>query len=184
MNIPMREQKVKHIMQSLNDMEEKGVVDLSILDELNGIKELLKSIKIKWLESKDSDSFYFYQAARNVELILDRMGDRFKKSKENKDNPQIAVDSMVLFPVMNDILKIAETQTVNDHTVYQVLNKTRDLRNAAASQNLIESPEEDLASIDKQQLHWEFENIMKNLDMPIHVPYKVVNSEEETEDNS
>src|SRR5690348_15866908 len=109
------------------------------------------------------------------------MGERYKKSKEDKDNPKAPFDSIFVFPVMNDIMKITETQTVNDNTVSQLLNKTRDLRNAAAHQNLIESPNVDLASIDKLQLHWEFENIMKNLDMPVHVPYKVVNSDEETE---
>jgi len=181
MNIPVRERTLKQITKSLNDMETTGQVDLSILDNLNELRQFLQSIKTKWLQNKNSDGFYFYQAVRNIDLILDKMTERFKKSKENRDNPKIALDSLVLLPAIDQVLKITESDVINDQTIDFVLRTTRDLRNVATHQNLIEPQEVDIALIDKEQLKWEFENIMKNIDMPTHPPFKVVKDDKETE---
>ena len=61
------------IERSLAGMEKTGRVDLVILGSLSKLRDLLKRIKSRWLDVEDSDGFYFYQAARNTELILDRM---------------------------------------------------------------------------------------------------------------
>ena len=167
-------------------MEETGEVDLSILDNLKELKQILQILKNKWLQRSDNNAFYFYQGLRNIELILGKMEERFVKSKENHDNPKIALDSLVLFPVVDEVLKITEGDTIDDVTIDKVLRKTRDLRNTAARQQLIESPEVDRRQIDKEQLQWEFESVMKTLDIPAHIPYKVGEKEQQkkSEDSS
>ena len=63
----MKNQILIEIKDSLDRMEEAGKVDLAVLDNIAALCDFLKTVKSRWLDVKDSDGFYFYQAARNVE---------------------------------------------------------------------------------------------------------------------
>ena len=145
-------------------MEESGKIDLAILNSLSKLRDLLKGIKSRWLEIEDSDGFYFYQAARNTELILDKMESRFKDSQKADDNPKIAEDSLVLLPAIDEILEITQSYKVSEHSINEVLSKTRDLRNQAASTNLLEPLEANKEYIDKDNMRLRFAALMKRLD--------------------
>lgn len=145
-------------------MEETGKVDLSILDSLSKLRSLLKIIKTKWLEIPNSDGFYFYQAARNVELILGTMQYRFEHSQEANDNPKIAEDSLVLLPAIDKILEVTQSYKITENSINEVLQKTHYLRNQAASTKLIENLDISRDSIDKDQLKLQFSALMQNLD--------------------
>ena len=152
------------IERSLTKMEEVGKVDLTILNSLSKLRDLLKGIKSKWLKVEDPDGFYFYQAARNTELILDQMVFRFKNSQKTDDNPKIAKDSLALLPAIDSILEIAQSCKINEHSINEVLNRTRDLRNQATSTNLIEPLEVNRKYIDKDDMQLKLADLMKNLD--------------------
>ncbi len=160
----MKNQILIDIKNSLDKMEETGKVDLAILDNLATLRNFLKTIKSKWLEIEDSDGFYFYQAARNVELILGKMEHRFINSQEANDNPKIAKDSLLLLPNIDNILETTQKFTINTQTIDDVLNKTHLLRNKAASTNLIESLEISREALDKDNLRLQFSALMKKLD--------------------
>ena len=144
-------------------MEEAGKVDLAILNSLSKLRDLLKGIKSRWLEVENSDGFYFYQAARNMELILGRMEQRFKNSQEANDNPKVAEDSLILLPAIDGILEITQSYKVNEHSINEVLNRTRYLRDRAASANLIEPLEINRECIDKDNMRLRFTDLMKSL---------------------
>lgn len=146
-------------------MEKTGKVDLTILDSLSELRSSLRKIKTKWLEIQNSDGFYFYQAARNVELILGKMEYRFKNSQKANDNPKIAEDSLILLPAIDNILDITQSYKIDETLINKVLNNTRDLRNKAASTNLIEPLDVSRESIDKDQLRLQFSALMQNLDI-------------------
>ena len=61
------------------------------------------------------------------------------------------------------------------------MSKTRDLRNVAAHQNLIEPPEIDKELIDTENIRYKFNKVMQNLDIPIEETIAV---DEESENNS
>ncbi len=145
-------------------MEETGKVDLTILNSLSKLRDLLKDIKSRWLEVENSDGFYFYQAARNTELILGKMEYRFKNSQKANDNPKIAEDSLTLLPAIDDILNITQSYKVNERSINKVLNKTHDLRNQAASADLIEPLEINKEYIDKDNMRLQFAALMQSLD--------------------
>lgn len=165
----MRQQIVQEINDLLNHMEDTGKVDMSILDNLKKLRQFLSEIKSKWLDHPDTDAFYFYQAARNVELILVKMEDRFRNSKVTNDNPKIAKDSLSLMPAIDNILTMTETNEISDAAINSVLAKTRQLRNTAASTNLIEPIE-----VDKDSLRSHFTQLMNNLEIKSADKYKVV----------
>ena len=170
----MREQIIREINDSLNHMEEAGKVDMSILDNLKQLGEFLCKIKTKWLEHTDTDAFYFYQAARNVELILEEMKGRFKKSQTAGGDPKVVADSLTLMPEIDAVLKMSEESIVSEHTINAILDKTRKLRNVAANRNLIESLEIDRDSIDKDNLRCRFTQLMDNLNIKSDDHYRVV----------
>ncbi|WP_162858567.1 hypothetical protein [Candidatus Nitrosotenuis aquarius] len=147
-------------------MENTGKVDLSILNLFKKLRETINQIQAKWLENPNNDSFYFYQAARNVELILDRVEDRFKNSQIMKDNPKIAEDSLILFPTIKNILDIAESSTISRSSIDNMLRKIIDLRNKAVSTNLIEKPEANKELINTDTWKTNFTELMKTLDIP------------------
>lgn len=162
----MHQQLVKEITDSLNDMEDKKAVDLSILDKLKNLRGFLLQLKTKWLEDKNTDGFYFYQAARNVELIVGKMEDRFVKAKEMHDNPQIALDSLKLMPIINGVMTLACTDHITAQSIDRILEESSNLRNVAASSHLIEPLEIDRDSISKDLLRQQFNALMDKLDIP------------------
>ena len=148
----------------LTKMEETGKIDPAILNSLSKLGGLLNGIKSRWLEVEDSDGFYFYQAARNTELVLGRMESRFRDSQKAGDNPKIAGDSLALLPAIDGILEITQPYKVGEHSINEVLDRTRDLRNQAASTNLIEPPEANREYIDKDNMRLRLAALMKSLD--------------------
>ena len=152
------------IKGSLIRMEDAGKVDLAILNSLSKLRDLLKDIKLKWLKVEDTDGFYFYQAARNTEFILGKMESRFKDSQKANDNPKIAEDSLALLPAIDSILEITQSYKINEHSINEVLNRTSDLRNQAASTNLLESLEIHKKYINNDRIRLQFASLMKNLD--------------------
>lgn len=177
----MRKQIMQQITENLHNMEATGKVDPTIVNYLDELRSLLRELKDKWLENRNTDSYYFYQGIRNVELMLDKMQERFEMAKVNHDNPKIAEDSIVLFKVVDELLLLTESDNVNDETVNKILSKTRDLRDTAFHQNLIEPPQVDEESMDKELLRYQFYPVMKNLDIPREEPLPV---DEESEDNN
>ena len=61
----MKNQILIEIKDSLDRMEETGKVDLAVLSNIVDLRDFLKTIKSRWLDMKDSDGFYFYQASCN-----------------------------------------------------------------------------------------------------------------------
>lgn len=157
---------MQQITENLYNMEASGKVDPSILKLLDELRNMIKDLKQKWLENRNTESYYFYQGLKNIELMLDKMQDRFEHAPEKHDNPQIAEDSIALFKVVDDLLSITETNIIDNQSVNKILYKTRDLRNAAARLNLIEHLEVDVKMLDKDNIRYNFTPMMKNLDIP------------------
>lgn len=167
------------ITNRVNKMEDEGVVDITIIDDLEKFKQKLLEIEDKWLSINHKNSFYFYQGIRDVELILERMVQRFKTSKENRDNPQIALDTLSVIPIANEILQIAEHGKTDDATVTQILERIHQLRDKANETNLLESDETNLSILDKQLLGKSFDKILDTLDIPVDLPDGVCVDEDE-----
>ncbi len=82
-----------HITDRVSKMEDDGVADETIVDDLDEFKQKLLDAEDKWLSITDKNSLYFYQGIRDAELVLERMAERFKTAKIRHDDPQIALDT-------------------------------------------------------------------------------------------
>ncbi len=173
----MRKQLMKAINEDLSTMETTGKVDLVILEKLNELRKFLHDLKNKWLEIENTDSYYFYQGLRNIELMLDKMQNRFEHAPEKNDNPKIASDSQILFQRVDDLLQVTESNEISNKTINLILQKTSNLRDVAAKQNLIEPIEVDADLVDKENVGSQLHSVMKNLDIPIDYDLLIVDEE-------
>ncbi len=159
-----------HITDRINKMEDDGAVDEAIVDDLDELKQKLLDVEDRWLSVDDKNSFYFYQGIRDVELILERMVERFKAAKIKHDNPQIALDTLAVIPIVNEIIQIAEHGKADDAAVNQILERTHQLRDKAHETNLIESDERNLHEVDKETLGKSFDKVLDTLEIPSDLP--------------
>ena len=160
----MQQQILKELKDSLNSMEETGKVDLSILDKLNNLRDLAENIQTKWAENPNPDGFYFYHAAKNVELVLNGMMDRFKKSHEANDNPQIATDSLKLLPALERALEIADTDEITPQTINIASDRADQLHDVAIETNLNKALAQSRDSVDIEFIRPKFNKIIEYLD--------------------
>ena len=150
-------------------MEDEQKVDLSvvnIVDTLNKLHDSTKQTQSKWVEKKTKNSFYFYNASKSVELIIEKMIDRFKKSQKNHDNPQIALDTLGLVPNLVEIIQITEEDKSDNETTEKIIERTYKLRNKAEETRLLESEERNMQEIDKERLLDTLDGIVEQLNIP------------------
>ena len=158
----MNNQLLREMDFTLNKMKETGKIDLDFLKNISEFRHYINKVKTRWLEHTDNDGFYFYQAARNMELILSKMYDRFEKAKKINDN-SIDLDTLALLPHFDKTLGLLEHHNVSAESIDKILDQTRLLRDAAASKNLIESIEIDRNSLDTDNLKTCFTSLMEQL---------------------
>ena len=158
----MKNQTLK-IKNSLEQMQQSGKVDLAILDDIITLNETLKTIKGKWFEIADSNGFYFYQATRNVELILGKMEHRFTNSHEAKEPLKIIQDSLMVLSHMDDVLEAIQKFTIKPQMVNDVLQKTYSLRDKAIDVNLLESLEVSREGINRDNLRSQIPKLLQKL---------------------
>ena len=159
----MNNQLLKEMDFALNKMEDTGEVDLGFLENISNFRHHINKIKTQWLEYTDNDGFYFYQAARNMELILGKMYVRFENAKKMNDNPVVALDTLALLPQFDKTLSLLERHDISAESIDKILDQTRILRDTAASKNLIESIEIDRNSLDTDNLKTYFTSLMDQL---------------------
>ena len=128
----MKNQLLNDMEFVLNKMEKTGEVDLEFLKYISEFRHQLNKIKTQWLEHTSIDGFYFYQAARNMELILGKMYERFRDAKKMNDNPVVSIDTLAILPQFDKTLSLLEPHKITTKSIDTVLDQTRILRDVAA----------------------------------------------------
>ena len=136
------------IKASLDKMEESGKAD-SVLRCIDRLEEHLVKVKSRWLEESDSDGFYFYLAARRVEMVTGRMRERLEGATKAGDNPKIATDSLAVLEPIRELMDAANTRVMDERSVDTVLERIHCLRSAATEADLRESMETCQALVDE-----------------------------------
>lgn len=164
---------MQRILEDIKDhaqrMEDSGEVDLSILEKIKTLKTKVIEMKDKWVRYDNSDGFYFYLAVRNVELVLDKMEERFNKASENKDNPQIAVDTMTILPFVDNIIQMTDASAIKKEDIDIILRHTHNIMDEAEQINLI-SDNNNSISLSKRELGEVFDKVMENIGIPAKFP--------------
>ena len=130
--------KVKKLLEKT---EKSGNIDSAVFTNM---RDMLKTEKDKWLGVKSADGFYFYQAIRNVEFVLEEMERRFKSFRNKHDYKKLAVDTLNILPRVDDILETAHKDLIIDEqSIDRILTQTYTLRTEAENANLLKAPDID-----------------------------------------
>ena len=141
---------IDEITRALNSMKETGKVDPSIVKNLDGLANVFKESKEKWLTSPDTKvNFYFYYAARIAELVTSRMKERFLSSKQVNDNPKITEDSLQIVGLLGELLDLTRKEKPDGVVAKLTIERVRQLRAVAADTKLLQSEEKELEDVDK-----------------------------------
>ena len=141
---------IDEITRALNSMKETGEVDLSIANNLDGLANLFKESKEKWLTSPDTKvNFYFYYAARIAELVVSRMKERFLSLKQVNDNPKIAKYSLQILGLLGELLDLTRKEKPDGGVAKLAIERVTQLRAVAVDTKLLQSEEKELEDIDK-----------------------------------
>lgn len=162
----MKNQLLNDMEFILNKTEKTGKVNLEFLEYISEFRHQLYKIKTQWLEHASIDGFYFYQAARSMELILGKMYERFRDAKKMNDNTAVSIDTLAILPQFDKTLGLLEPHKITTESIDKILDQTRILRDAAAEKNLIESITTDRESLDTDNLKYQFNSFMSRLSIP------------------
>ena len=160
---PLKNQLLERMSHELCKMEETGEVDMGFLSHVTEFRHHIDKVKARWLENDDSDGFYFYMAARNMELMLDRVQERFQGAGKAHDDPAVALDTLALLPEFDKTLDLLAHDEITPESIDTILDRTRILRDVARSRNLIESIETDLKDIDADRVRLLFPALMDRI---------------------
>ena len=160
----MTSAQISRIVNSLNEMEEKGVVDKSIVKDLDALASEFQAAEKKWLTSTNTRlSFYFYYAARNALFVIAKMKERFQNAQPKNDNPVVAEKSLELVGVLGEILSLTQEGKSEEHVAYVVSNRARQLRDIASTAGLLQTEEKELEGIDEKEINEKLSTVMDTM---------------------
>ena len=141
------------IYNKLEEMEEKGKIDLSILEEFNLLIKRFKELESFWIQNekvKIEDAFLLYHCARNCRNVLVKMQKRFLEANKMRLNPKIAKEAQQIIPTLNalyDIVSLTLEKPLSTEQQMHIIQCLKEMRNIASSLSLLPTFEEETESI-------------------------------------
>ena len=166
---PLKNQLLERMNFALYKMEETGEIDLGFLSHVTEFRHHIDKVKARWLENSNTEGFYFYLAARSIELILGRMQERFQEAGKAHDNPAVAPDTLALLPEFDKTLDLLAHDEITPESIDAILDRTRVLRDVAEDKNLLESIETDLESVDADRFRLLFPALIDQLSVELNL---------------
>ncbi|RLI54551.1 MAG: hypothetical protein DRO87_04775 [Candidatus Thorarchaeota archaeon] len=144
------------VLEYVDSAEESGQVDAGILEPLSGLRAVFQELQQHWLQevpdSQLQDTFAMYHVARNCELILSRMIERFRKAPLIGDNPKVAEDTSTLLPLLIDSFMVmkAEIDYPTIESSIKGFSLARRLREVARMVDMLPSAEDEERDIPRE----------------------------------
>lgn len=158
------------IYKKLEEMENKGKIDLTILEEFDLLAKKFKAIELFWVENKRvnvEDAFLLYHCARNCRTILTRMRNRFLEAEKKHLNPDVAIDSLQIIPVLNalyEIVTVPVEKSLNKEQQMHIIQRLKEMRNIAASLSFLPTFQEETENINMIKLKKHFKELAESLE--------------------
>jgi len=143
------------------DPETIGIID-TIVEECRNKEEF-------WLSNSKvppTTAFTLYHASRNARIIFTKMRNRFTYAHERHENPGVINDATLVFPYLCDIFNILDSlkeRHVTSEVLKFIKKRVRTLRNTAEKASMLPTIEEEVKTVDKQELTKEFEELAADL---------------------
>lgn len=150
-------------------MQASRKVDTTAISTLETVVEECKGKEKFWVSRKEispSTAFVLYHASRNTRLIFEKMRNRFAQASELQANPKVVDDASTVFPElyeMYSLLKSLEKIEVKSEMLEYIRRRVRNLRNTAQKVSMLPTTEEEIESVDKNELARELADLANDL---------------------
>jgi len=122
-----------------------------------------------WLSNREippQTAFVLYHAARNTRMVLERMHQRFVQATEMHENPKVVDDAITVFPELSEMCGFIDSlqkAEIRPELLEFVRRRIRTLRSTAQKVQMLPSTEEEVKTVDKQDLAKELGDIAESL---------------------
>jgi len=153
----------------LEEMEDKGRVDLSILEEFDFIMKQFKELELFWIENKKAkveDAFLLYHCARNCGNVLTKMRTRFLEAEKKHLNPDVVRDAQQIMPTLSAVYEIVALplkEPLNKELQMHIIQRLKEMRNIASSLSFLPTFEEETKDINMTKFKRHFLELAESL---------------------
>lgn len=151
------------ILSSIEEMERERKIDSSKIEKLDIPIEHLREYEDFWLTNEKipiEDAFILYHTSRNLHLILEKIKSKFLSAVEKRENPKVAEDSLSILPMISnlyDALTSLWEEPLSKDVRLFLTRHLRTLRNTAAEISMLPSYEEEIKTVNIEDLKKEVE---------------------------
>ena len=153
----------------LGEMQTSRKIDPSSLDLMKtAIEQNLKKEKY-WLSNKEippQTTFVLYHATRNTRIVLEKMHERFSHATGLHENPKVVDDAVTVFPELSEMCSLTDSLQkvdIKPEVLEFVRRRIRSLRNTAQRVQMLPTIEEEVKSVNKNELAKELGEISETL---------------------
>jgi len=157
------------IYNKLEEMEDKGKVDISILEEFDLLTRQFKEREFFWIENKRArveDAFLLYHCTRNCTNLLEKMRIRFLEAEEKHLNPEVAKEAQQIMPTLNAIYEIVTLpleESLNQERQMHIMQRLKEMRDIASSFSLLPTFQEETKDINVTKFRRHFMELAESL---------------------
>lgn len=153
----------------LEEMQVLRKISPASIDIINAVIEECKNREEFWLSNVEippSTAFVLYHASRNIRIIFDKMHSRFIQASKHHANPKVVDDAAIIFPELFEMCSLLDSikkSKVTPEMLGFIKKRVRTLRNTAEKASMLPTVEEEVKSIDKNELAQQLEDLATDL---------------------
>jgi hypothetical protein len=157
------------VYKKLEEMENEGKVDLSIIKEIDILIGQFKRFEQVWIESKRikvEDAFLLYHCSRNSSYVLTKMRTKFLEAEKKHLNPKVAQDAQQIIPTLNALYEIVNQPfegTLSKEQQMHMIQRLEEMRNIASSISLLPTFQEETKDINMTRYRRHFQGLAELL---------------------
>lgn len=158
------------IYNKLEEMESRGRVNLSVLEEFDLLMKRFKELELLWIEraqrAKVEDVFLLYHCSRNCWNVLNKIRTRFLEAEKKNLNPTIARDSQQVMPTLNilyEIVTLPLSEALNKEQQMLIIRRLKEMRDIASTLSLLPTFQEETKDINITKFRRHFREFAESL---------------------
>ena len=146
----MQQQLVQEITGMVHRTRGMPEPDPALLGRLDKLELLLERVRDRWYNDPNKGSVYFYHAARVAWLVLREMKAVFENYESSTNQDTIIKDSLDMLPLIDDIIKIAETSKISEESIDSASSKSGELMDVVYDNDFADVLVRDMNSTDRK----------------------------------
>lgn len=160
------------VFYKLDEMEQKQVVDASILADFTVLEKRLSEFEAECASSKDretEDAFLLFHVMRSSRMIVEKVSLRFAEAKSQHENPVVVDLSRMVIPRLSDLYNLVSPILQDKKHILSlgernaILRRLKIARDIASATAMLPSVEDEKKGVLKSDLRNRFQGLAESL---------------------